>query len=66
MLKLRMAEGMDLAEYEKLFGEDFVSLHKDKIAELTKLKLIKVEDDHLKATDAGFLVLNRIILEFAM
>jgi len=64
MLKLRLGDGMDLVEYKKLFNEDFVTSHKNKIEELIKLKLIKLADDHICATDAGFLVLNRIILEF--
>ena len=64
MLKLRLAEGIELDEYKKLFGEDFITKHKNKVDEFIKLKLIKVSDNHLMATDAGFLVLNRIILEF--
>lgn len=65
MLQMRLESGMDLDAYEKLFGENFVEQKKEKIAELIKLQLLKLEDNHLSATDSGFLVLNRIILELA-
>lgn len=63
MLSLRMAEGLDAAKYQKLFGEDFLVKKKDKIADLVKMGLLVLDGEHLKATNAGFLVLNRIILE---
>ena len=65
MLSLRLQEGLDLNEYEKQFGENFAAAKKQKIADLMELKLLKIENDHIKATNAGFLVLNRIILELA-
>ena len=63
MLKLRMESGIDLDDYKKQFNEDFIEKNKEKIAELIKLNLLKIEENHIKATDSGFLVLNRIILE---
>ena len=65
MLKLRLESGIDFDEYKKLFNEDFYEKKYEKISELIKLKLLKIEENHLKSTDAGFLVLNRIILELA-
>ena len=63
MLSLRLKDGINLNDYQKEFGEDFVAKKKDTIADLIKLKLLVLDEDCLRATDAGFLVLNKIILE---
>ena len=63
MLGLRLKEGIDLAKYQEQFGEDFLVKNKDKIRDLAKLGLLILDGDHLRASNAGFLVLNRIILE---
>ena len=63
MLSLRLKDGMDIEKYKKEFGEDFLKEKKEKIAALAKLGLLILDGNNLKATDSGFLVLNRIILE---
>lgn len=63
MLSLRTKEGLNLDAYKKQFGEDFAATKKDKIADLIKLGLLALDGSTLRVTDAGFLVLNRIVLE---
>lgn len=64
MLSLRTEEGLITSEYEKEFNENFILAHKEKLAELIKLKLLIIDKaGNIKATSAGFLVLNKIILE---
>lgn len=64
MLSLRTEEGLITSEYEKEFNENFILTHKEKLAELIKLKLLIIDKaGNIKATSAGFLVLNKIILE---
>lgn len=64
MLSLRTAEGLIVDEYEKEFGENFISSHKETLTEFIKLGLIIVDkNSNIKCTPSGFLVLNKIILE---
>ena len=63
MLSLRLKDGINLNDYQKEFGEDFLAKKKDTISDLIKLKLLVLDEDCLRATDSGFLVLNKIILE---
>ena len=62
MLSLRLAEGIDLLKYEKEFGESLLVQKKDVIASLVKNKFIVIDkDNHLRATNQGFLVMDKII-----
>ena len=61
MLSLRTANGLDLDEYEREFGENFVTTHKSALETLIKGKFLILDDKTLRATDNGFLVLNKII-----
>jgi len=64
MLSLRTEEGLNTKEYEKEFKENFILTHKEKLTELIKLKLLIIDKaGNIKSTPAGFLVLNKIILE---
>lgn len=64
MLSLRTAQGLDTKAYEIEFGEKFVPKRKEKIATLIKNGFITLDQTGvLKATDKGFLVLNRLIYE---
>ncbi len=64
MLSLRTAEGLISEEYQQLFKENFLIKHKEKLAEFIKLKLLTIDKQgNVKATNTGFLVLNKIILE---
>ena len=59
MLRLRLAEGFLIKDFEMLGGV----LPMDKVNEMQKQGLVAVEDGNLRATDLGFHLLNRIILE---
>ena len=64
MLSLRTSEGINTQEYQKEFKENFLVKHKEKLANLIKLKLLTLnKDGFIKATSSGFMVLNKIILE---
>ena len=64
MLSLRTAKGLDTNLYYQIFKENFITQNKDKLSEFIKLKLLTIDRDGVvKATNTGFLVLNKIILE---
>lgn len=64
MLSLRTKEGIDTKKYEGEFGRSFLAPRKQKIAELIKNGYITLSTDGtIRATDKGFLVLNRLIYE---
>lgn len=64
MLSLRTTEGLDTAAYQQEFGESFLAENKDKLAQYIKLGFLIIDKEgRLKATDKGFLVLNKLILE---
>ncbi|MGN1227410.1 MAG: radical SAM family heme chaperone HemW [Christensenellales bacterium] len=62
MLSLRESEGLDLKAFESKFNKNLLKEKKKEIALLKQLELITVENDRLRATDKGFLVLNQIII----
>lgn len=64
MLSLRTAQGLNTTAYANEFKENILQTKKAQIQKLIQLKLLKLtEDGFLQATDAGFMLLNRIILE---
>lgn len=64
MLSLRTKEGIDTKKFEEEFNKNFISSRKDKIATLIKNGYIILDTNGvIKATDKGFLVLNRLIYE---
>ncbi len=63
MLGLRTARGISLNEIKKQFKVDLIKSKAETIANLTQWGLIKIDKDYLFATDLGFTVLNKIILE---
>jgi len=64
MLSLRTGEGLDLDEYKKEFGENFLSKNKDVLSALIKNEfLILTSDKKIKCTSKGFMVLNEIIAQ---
>ena len=58
LLQLRTHRGIDLKNYKRLFGEN-EDLQKKAGAYISSMQLI-IEKDHLKATEEGFLILDRI------
>lgn len=58
MMGLRVSDGVDLSEYQKLSGE---GLSRARVDELSELKLIEVIDNRIKTTASGRLVLNWVL-----
>ncbi len=63
MMGLRLAEGISVVRHRHLSGK---ALDPERIAWLTDSGLIACHGDRLAATDAGRLLLNRIILELSV
>ena len=63
MLSLRTEKGINLIDFKNKFNYDLTIKKSKEIANLIKLKLIKIEDNYLKCTKDGFYVLNQVILE---
>ncbi len=63
MLSLRTSQGLDLKEFKKEFNEDLLHSKSVEIAELKSLKMIEIENDHLKITDKYFYISNSIIVK---
>ncbi len=61
MLSLRLAEGIDLTKYQAQFNSSLLQEKKAEIDILIKNKFLVLEDNHLKATNDGFMVLDKII-----
>jgi oxygen-independent coproporphyrinogen-3 oxidase len=60
LMNLRLAEGVDLAAYEKRWD---APLPRDKIVRLAKQDLLALRGDILAATPRGRLLLNAVIAE---
>jgi len=64
MLSLRTIDGLSTEAYKKEFGEDLLVSKNEELKNLIKLGLVIIDNDkNIKATDKGFLLLNRVILE---
>lgn len=63
MLGLRTKYGINLDEIKTNFGKDLLKDKKEIILDMLNNKLIKIENNNLIATDLGFTVLNKVILE---
>lgn len=63
MLGLRLAGGLDLAAYKKLFGRDFEAFFARPIDILKKAGLAEVSGGRFYATDKGFDLQNTLVLE---
>lgn len=67
IMGLRLQKGIDKKTFQKISGLDFDRfICTDKVKILSKEKLIENTDAFLKATDKGFLVLNKIIEELCL
>lgn len=63
MLGLRMERGVEIKVLNEILGKDFISYRESQLKNLYNLGLISYNNEELKATDKGFYVLNKIILE---
>lgn len=62
MLSTRTCRGLDLAQWQRDFGEDFVQSRKKVVDRLIEAKLLDVRDDHLALTISGMEVQNAVVL----
>ena len=63
MLKLRLKNGFEIKEYEKLFGRDFQKFFSQPVKKLQKAGLVSISGGHFHATNKGFDLQNSIVLE---
>ncbi|MBE5738299.1 MAG: radical SAM family heme chaperone HemW [Clostridiales bacterium] len=63
MLGLRTREGINLSKMKEELDVDLNETKKDAIKYLIDNKFIEIDGDYLRATDLGFTVLNKVILE---
>ena len=63
MLGLRTSHGIDLNKIKKEFDVDLLFTKEKEIKYLQDNGFIDIKDGFLFATDLGFTVLNRVILE---
>jgi oxygen-independent coproporphyrinogen III oxidase len=63
-LKLRLSEGLHLAEYQERFGSRLEDEYSEELAELKYSELIEVESGFLKLTRKGMLYSNEVFAVF--
>ena len=63
MLSLRTQKGIDLTMLKKQFGYDLYKEKQQKIDNFINQNLLTMKNNYLACTDAGFKLLNAIILE---
>jgi len=64
MLHLRLAQGIELAEFNKIFDADFQNHFAEAIETTHSAGLVSIKDGHIKPTLAGFDLQNTLIGEF--
>ena len=64
MLNLRTIYGIDLNEFNSLFGKDFKSFYKNEIDYLLNLNLIEITSTHVKVSNDNYYILDSIISKF--
>lgn len=64
MLRLRLAEGLSIAEYKRRFGVDLMQTHGDTIATFKNEGLMKTENGRIALTERGFRLSNSILISF--
>ena len=62
-MRLRLAEGFSLREYEELFSVSFLKGKEDFISNLRTRGYIYLEDGRISLTEKGFYVSNTILSE---
>lgn len=62
MLRLRLSVGVDLEEFKKLFGADFITKYKEQIKKLEKVLIC--DEKAVRIKDEYAFVQNSIIVEF--
>ena len=64
MLSLRTIDGLDTKKYEREFNENLLVKKNEELKKFVKMGLITIDKDNIiRATNAGYLLLNKIIVE---
>ena len=63
-LRLRLAHGLNLKEYERRFGVDLSTAMAEDLARLDDLGLIECEENHLRLTRKGMVFSNEVFALF--
>jgi len=63
-LTLRKTAGMDIAEFDRIFNSDFISIFKPVIDKYQKLGLLELNETYVKLTPEAYFISNEIFSEF--
>ncbi|MBR2930318.1 MAG: radical SAM family heme chaperone HemW [Clostridia bacterium] len=63
MLALRLKEGIDLGEYERLFGRSFTDGIEDRLDRFISMGLMTMAEGRLAFTDRGFYLSNSVMAD---
>lgn len=63
MLSTRMCRGLDLAAWQRNFGEDFAAKRAKKLAQLEKMGLVRIADGFMQLTRTGLELQNAVVVE---
>lgn len=64
MMALRMKQGMRLSLFRERFAADFTALYPAALQKNIASGMLVVENDHVKATDEGMLLLHDVLVDF--
>ena len=62
MMRLRLAEGISLSEYERLFGVPFAEGKEEIISDYVSRGLMRIQDGRLSFTAEGFYISNSLLV----
>jgi oxygen-independent coproporphyrinogen III oxidase len=63
MLKLRMEKGFGVSEFESTFQQPYLPAYETITNDLIKRELLVKDDQHIRLTDEGFLLLDYVVLK---
>lgn len=64
MMGLRLLEGINIEEIDRLFQIDLLEKYKKTIIKYNQLKMLEIDGGYLKTTDLGMKYLNSILVDF--
>jgi oxygen-independent coproporphyrinogen-3 oxidase len=65
LMGLRLTRGVELARYQAVAGQSFANACGEAAQALTRQGLLEVTPSHVRCTDEGLLLLDRVVLELA-
>ncbi len=64
MLRLRLAEGVDIHEFNSRFSSDLIKKYEWQITHLGKNNLIELSEGHIRLTEKGMDISNYVFEKF--